>query len=227
MKRSAFLFLACLGLSPSILPGQNVPATSQTVDAELDTSIGNGDHMIYVNNRSSVDIIVTSVRLTECENVQGSCSVIKKKVRLGPGSRVLVHRVRPRYPDQNFSFRYSFTWEGVAAEGPTAKDVAKDSTALIVDSVVVKPAILDLQVGETLDLSQVLAIRAMNAAGHDLPGGYFYSRVVLGEEFVTLDGTKLTGRAAGTAAVAITASMVAGPVVPAKGAARILVRVLP
>ena len=225
--RSALLLLVGLGLTPSPVAGQNVPANNQSVDAELDTSIGNGDHMIYVNNRSSVEIIVTSVRLMDCENVQGSCSVIKKKIRLSAGSRVLVHRVRARYPDQNFSFRYSFTWEGVAAEGPTAKDVAKDSTALIVDSVVVKPALLELQVGETLDLSQVLSIRAMNAAGHDLPGGYFHSRVALGEEFVTLEGTKLTGRAAGTAAIAITASMVAGPVAPAKGAARILVRVLP
>ncbi len=152
---------------------------------------------------------------------------IKKKLRLGPGSRALVHQVRPRYPDQNFSFRYSFTWEGVAAEGPTAKDVAKDSTALIVDSVVVRPALLDLQVGETLELSQVLSIRAMNAAGHDLPGGYFFSRVVVGEEFVALEGTKLTGRVAGTAAIAITASMVAGHVALTGGAARILVRVIP
>ncbi len=225
--RAVWLLLAGLAFSPGIVAGQNVPATNQTVDAELDTSLGNGDHLIYVNNRSSVEIIVTSVRLIDCENVQGSCSVIKKKIRLNPGGRVLVHRVRARYPDQSFSFRYSFTWEGVAAEGPTAQDVAKDSTALIVDSVIVRPAVVDLQVGETLDLSQVLAIRAMNAAGHDLPNGYFFSRVVLGEEFVTLDGTKLTGRAAGTAAVAITASMVAGPVVSTRGAARILVRVLP
>ncbi len=225
--RSALLLLASLVFSPGIVAGQNAPATHQTVDTELDTSLGNGDHMIYVNNRSSVEIIVTSVRLMDCENVQGSCSVIKKKIRVNAGGRVLAHRVRARYPDQNFSFRYSFTWEGVAALGPTAKDVANDSTALIVDSVIVKPAVLDLQVGETLDLSQVLSIRAMNAAGHDLPNGYFFSRVALGEEFVTLEGSKLTGRAAGTAAVAITASMVAGPVASTRGAARILVRVLP
>jgi hypothetical protein len=225
--RFASLLLAGLGLTPGIVAGQSVPATNRTVEGELDTSIGNGDHMIYVNNRSSVEIIVTSVRLSDCENVQGSCSVIKKKTKLGPGSRVLVHRVRARYPDQHFSFSYSFTWEGVAAEGPTAKDVAKDSTALIVDSVVVRPAVLDLQVGETLDLGQMLRIRAMNAAGHDLPDGYFYSRVVLGEEFVTLEGTKLTGRSVGTAAIAITASMVAGPVALTRGAARILVRVIP
>jgi hypothetical protein len=225
--KSRPLLLAFVCLLPVALAAQEVPATNQTVDTELDTSLGNGDHVVYVINRSSQPIIVTSVRLIECENVQGSCSVIRMKTRVSPGGRVMVHRVRARFPDQGMSFRYTFTWEVEASEGPTAKDVARDSTALTVDTVMVKPLLLDLKVGETLDLSQVLAIKALNKAGTELRGGYFYPRVVLGDEFVTLERTKLTGKAPGTAALSISVSTVASPQAPTKGAARLLVRVTP
>ena len=47
--------------------------------------------------------------------------------------------------------------------------MAKDKTALVVDTVIVQPKMIDLKVGETLDLSQVLVIKAMNAAGQELP----------------------------------------------------------
>ena len=149
---------------------QDVPATSSTIVTEMEPSQGpEGGQLIYVTNHSTHAIVVISIRLIECENVQGSCGVRHVKRRIPPGGRVMVQRVRARSTDQSFGFRYTFTWESETAEGPTAKDMAKDKTALVVDTVIVQPKMIDLKVGETLDLSQVLVIKAMNAAGQELP----------------------------------------------------------
>ena len=105
--------------------------------------------------------------------------------------------------------------------------MAKDKTALVVDTVIVQPKMIDLKVGETLDLSQVLVIKAMNAAGQELPRIYFFTDIVLGQDFLTLDGTKLTGKSAGAGGLLAWASTVNGPSPPTKGTSRILVRVTP
>lgn len=209
---------------------QDTPATSSTITTEMQQAQG-GDiaQVIYVTNNSSHTVIVTSVRLMECENIQGSCGVRRLKQRIGPGGRSVVQRVKPRSPDQPFSFSYTFTWEEEAPEGPTARDVQQDPTALEVDTVVVVPKLLDIKVGETLDLSQVFRITAKNAAGKDLTTIYFYTQVVLGEGFVTLESGKLTGVAQGTAALLVSATTVQGPAPPGggKGSARVLVTVKP
>ena len=93
---------------------------------------------------------------------------------------------------------------------PTAKDVARDPTALTVDTVDVSPKIIDLKVGETLDLAQILSIKATNAAGTVLRDIYFNAQLMVGEGFVSIEGSKLTGLAAGTAALSISASTTVG-----------------
>jgi hypothetical protein len=191
------------------------------------SSSGDFSQVIYVMNHSSHAIIVTSIRLMECENVQGNCGTRRLKQRVAPGGRVIIQRVRPRSPDLPSGFRYSFTWEEEAAEGPTARDVEKDNTALVVDTVIVQPKLFDIKVGETIDLAQILRFKAMNAAGQELPRIYFYTQIALGEDFIALEGTRLTGKAAGTAALLISASSVQGPIPPTKGASRILVQVTP
>jgi hypothetical protein len=215
-------------MSLRVASAQDIPANSRTIDTELVHSEGPvGDRLIYVINRSSLVVFVTSVRLMDCENIQGNCSTRRMKTRVPPGARVMVHRVRRRSPDQGSGFRYTFTWEEEAPEGPSAKEVAEDPTALEVDTVIVSPKLIDVKVGETIDLSQALAIEATNSRGAALREIYFYPRVVLGEEFVSLEGTRLTGKAVGTAVLSIAASMVATPNPPTKGASRILVKVTP
>jgi hypothetical protein len=137
----------------------------------------------------------------------------------------MVHRVRRRFPDQGFRFRYTFTYQEEAAEGVTAKDVAADANALEVDTVIVLPKLVDLKVGETIDLTQLLAIKALNSKGVEIPRVYFLPQVIIGEDFITLEGVKLTGKAVGTAGLSIAASTKAGPSMSSKGAARIVVQV--
>lgn len=209
------------------LIGQDIPAGPASVTTQLDQSQGNEDQVIYVDNRSTHSIIVTSVRLMECENIQGNCSTIRRKIRIPGGARIQVYRVRARFPDQGTSFRYTFTWEEEAAEGPSAKDVAKDSTALMIDSVEVSPRLIDLKVGETLDLSQLLAMKAMNAKGQAFPRVWFWARVAIGEDLIQIAGTKITGVAAGTAAIEVSFSTVASLQSAGKFPVRIAVQVAP
>lgn len=228
-RRVVWLAGIIAGLGSSEIGAQRDPATTQNVVGELEESEGSTrDHLIFVINRSSENIIVTSVRLLECENVQGSCATIRRKTRVLAGGRVMVHRVRPRFPDQSFSFRYTFTWEPEAPEGPTAKDVLADSTVLVVDTVIVTPMVLDVKVGETIDLGQVLGIKALNRKGDPVPEIWFYPTVEMGGDRVTLDRTKLTGTAPGTAVLSIGASRVAmASGGSTKGATKILVTVIP
>jgi hypothetical protein len=173
--RTATLCMVAFGLTTAgrLAAQRDDPPTSINVRAELQESEGgNGDRQVYVINGSSHSIVVTSVRLTDCENIQ-NCGTNRVKMTLGPGGRIMVLRVRLRFPDRSSSFRYTFTWEPEREEGPTAADVAKDPRALVIDTVVVMPKFVDLKVGETVNLSQVLSIKAMNAKGARFPRSSF------------------------------------------------------
>src|SRR5262249_49160213 len=151
--RTAMLCMVGFGLSVTdrLAAQRDDPPTSINVRAELQESEGaNGDRQVYVTNGSSHSIVVTSVRLTDCENIQ-NCGTNRVKMTIGPGGRIMVLRVRLRFPDQSSSFRYTFTWEPEREEGPTAADVAKDPRALVIDTVVVTPKFVDLKLGETLN----------------------------------------------------------------------------
>lgn len=55
----------------------------------------------------------------------------------------------------------------------------------------------------------------------------FFTDIVLGQDLITLDGTKLTGKAAGAGGLLVWASTVNGPSPPTKGTSRVLVWVTP
>ncbi|MEZ4584845.1 MAG: hypothetical protein R2909_00385 [Gemmatimonadales bacterium] len=64
------LVLASAALAPAGL-AQTIPASGNTVRSEI--TPGNGsqpEHLVYVINNSSETVIVTSLRLIECQNVQ-------------------------------------------------------------------------------------------------------------------------------------------------------------
>jgi hypothetical protein len=119
MKLAFRLFIlgAALG-APRALRAQaaaadtaRVPATGSTVTTELKQSESNDDQIVYVDNRSSQNIVVTSLKFSECENLKVGCHIVSLKVRIKAGDKQMVYRIVPRNPDQPISFRYSFTWE--------------------------------------------------------------------------------------------------------------------
>lgn len=118
---SQIVLVLTLAVALSSLPGAltaqtpadtaQVPATTTNILTELKQSESSEDQIVYVENRSSQTIIVTSLKLSECDNVKLGCHIIKLNARVRAGEKRMVYRIAPANPDQPTSFRYSFTWQ--------------------------------------------------------------------------------------------------------------------
>jgi len=119
MDRRFFLLIGSLtaacgktSASPqTVAPARSVAATEQTIIAEVDPSIDG--QSIYLVNNSSVPVVVTSIRLTECVNIGSPCTLIPLKIRVMPGSRTRVFTVRPSDRERGYSYRYAWTWSAL------------------------------------------------------------------------------------------------------------------
>ncbi len=116
-----FLLLLVVGtIVGGLDPADAQQASAYDVNLAIRDGMSGAERLVIVTNRARIPIIVTQVRLVECENVQGGCIVRKLNQRVLPGAEVTLLRIRARSPDQPFGFRTSFSWkpeEGV--EGPT------------------------------------------------------------------------------------------------------------
>lgn len=68
------------------------------------------EHLIYVENHSSVPVTVWSVSLTRCENIKQWCEPKKVNIKVRPGGRSLAMRVNPKNEDQGFRYYFGFAW---------------------------------------------------------------------------------------------------------------------
>jgi hypothetical protein len=64
---------------------------------------------IYITNRSSVRIIITSITIDHCDNAT-PCGRIALKIAVAPGKRVRVVSVRRIAVDWPYSYKYAWTW---------------------------------------------------------------------------------------------------------------------
>src|SRR5688572_27719570 len=89
------------------------PATivSRTVESQGDQAV----HTIYVQNRSTVPVIVWSVTLTRCENVKQTCGPRRVNLRVPPSGEVVATRVEPDSPIRGFGYRFGFSWRADSA----------------------------------------------------------------------------------------------------------------
>lgn len=85
--------------------------SNQTVRAATEMAFSGDGQTIYVTNDSSVPIMVTGLRLTDCENIKNRCETMRVRVRVDPGRRQAVLTVKPDNPNRGHSFRYTYTWE--------------------------------------------------------------------------------------------------------------------
>ena len=117
MKASTSACAAILLLCPASnqLLGQRTPprtpATIQNIVTETKQSETGEGEVIYVDNRSSEDIIVKSISLTACENIRESCHLISLKIRIKGGDKRVVYRIHPRSPDAPYTYTPSISWE--------------------------------------------------------------------------------------------------------------------
>ncbi|MDQ6926381.1 MAG: carboxypeptidase-like regulatory domain-containing protein [Candidatus Eremiobacteraeota bacterium] len=84
----------------------NETVVSTTEERDMDPPA----HLIFVDNRSTVPVVVFSVRLSGCENVKQQCYMRPVRIQIRPGRRELVTRVEPASSTQGFTYQFSFSW---------------------------------------------------------------------------------------------------------------------
>lgn len=89
--------------------------SQSTINARLESTYsGEGAHVVVLNG-STVGVVVTSVTLTDCENIRNRCETVRLRVPLAPGQRKQVLTVTRADPNKGHSFRYSWSWEAANA----------------------------------------------------------------------------------------------------------------
>lgn len=112
----ALVGLACAASQPNPAPVAPAPGaryiepTDQTVIAENTPSFDR--EQIFVINNSSATIVVTSIRLRDCQNIASPCTLIPLNIAIGSGNRRQIYAVRPADSERAYSYRYSWTWTG-------------------------------------------------------------------------------------------------------------------
>jgi hypothetical protein len=107
-----------LGLPAALLvacapPAQHtyVAPSYQTIISTTEESQGSPPtHVIYVENRSTVPVIIFALRLENCENVNVSCGVHPSNIKLDAGRREVVERVGAKNTSQGFGYNFSYSF---------------------------------------------------------------------------------------------------------------------
>lgn len=85
--------------------------TDETVTAYTEATYGADGHNIVVENRSTVEVLVTSLRLRDCENIKNRCDLVRMRELVRPGERHRLTTVHPANPNRASGFAFSWTWE--------------------------------------------------------------------------------------------------------------------
>jgi hypothetical protein len=104
--------------------------TFETVVSSTEERTGDPpSHLMYVENRSTVPVVVFSVSLTSCENVRDSCTPHPMNQRVGPGQKQLVLRVVPASTERGFSYRFAFSWRADSSDVRAVSALASSGNA--------------------------------------------------------------------------------------------------
>ncbi|MEO8450874.1 MAG: hypothetical protein ABI647_13840 [Gemmatimonadota bacterium] len=224
--------------------GVNPDLVSLTVRASEGAAY---DRLIFLTNGNAETVIVTSLRLVECVNVDGGCGATRNaQLRVLPDQEVLLLRVKAGAVSHPPKFKLSYTWKPERTElGPEVEVLFDHSSppdtlpvtgvrkrdaavAAAVDSIVVAPATVTVHVGATLNLGKVLRMTALDAEGKTVPGITFRMAVDTGKLYARLSGGILTGLKPGSALLLISPPQPPGTAsVHPKGASRVTVTVVP
>lgn len=86
--------------------------SNDTIQSGSEMSFGGDGFNVYVTNESSEPIVVTGLRLYECENIKTRCDeTVPLKVRVDAGRRLNVYIVRVDNASRASHFQFHYTWE--------------------------------------------------------------------------------------------------------------------
>jgi hypothetical protein len=117
VRTALLLFALVLAGCATMQERPPTPADNQSIRAHLEP-LRNGEGAdIVVSNNATVDVVITSVTLRECENIRNRCEMRPLSVRVPAGQRRQVATVNSSDRSRAHSFRYSWTWEEASTQG--------------------------------------------------------------------------------------------------------------
>jgi hypothetical protein len=128
---AGLLVVACAPASQHtyIAPSrETVVSTTEVHDANPPT------HLIYVENHSTVPVIVFAITYTDCENVKIQCGAHQLNQKIAAGSRTMIARIEPQMRDREWNYRFGFSWRADTSYGTalmTALAETGDSSARV------------------------------------------------------------------------------------------------
>ncbi|HEY2375728.1 MAG TPA: carboxypeptidase-like regulatory domain-containing protein [Gemmatimonadaceae bacterium] len=99
----------------------NVVQTTEVNDANPPT------HLVYVENHSTVPVIVFAIILTNCENVNIECGAKRTNTRIDAGSRAMLARIEPKMVDRASNYSFGFSWRPDSSYGKAALNALAES----------------------------------------------------------------------------------------------------
>jgi hypothetical protein len=106
-----------------------VAATFETIVSTTEERTGNPPvHLLLVENRSTVPVVVFSASLTNCENVRDSCTPHPMNVRVAPGQREIILRATPASPQRGFGYRFHFSWRADSSDARALSALAANGS---------------------------------------------------------------------------------------------------
>lgn len=96
----------------------HIEPTSRTVRAKTVAAYSGRGQQILVENGSTVDIVVTSLHIKECENVRNRCEVVRLNILVPAGQSRPITTVERRDDQRAYNFRYSWTWDRAEDDPP-------------------------------------------------------------------------------------------------------------
>src|SRR6266496_6006295 len=87
-------------------------ASDDTIQSGSEMSYGGDGFNVYVTNGSTEPILVTGVRLYECDNIKTRCDgTVTLKLRVDPGRRQNIYLVRIDNATRASHFQFHYTWQ--------------------------------------------------------------------------------------------------------------------
>lgn len=108
---AAALVAVAISCAASARPTTYIAPSDATIVGETRDSPDRAHQDIFVTNRSSAPIVITTIILSECDNLSPDCGTKPVRRLVSPLQRVLLITVGPKDPSRWYTFRYSWTWE--------------------------------------------------------------------------------------------------------------------
>ncbi|HKW09223.1 MAG TPA: carboxypeptidase-like regulatory domain-containing protein [Gemmatimonadaceae bacterium] len=114
---ASMLLLACATATQQTYIAPTRETVYSTTEAHDASPVS---HVEYVENHSTVPIIVFAITVTNCENVKVTCGVKQVHRRIDAGNRDMVLRVEPQNTDRAWSYAFGFSWHPDSSYGTAA-----------------------------------------------------------------------------------------------------------